>query len=177
MSEYTFADLRSRYGTGVSYVIRGEGRNRVYGYRSGVMCSLGNIEVHEWRQLVQNLINQSGEQDLHQQLREFMASSYWKMDKESFEHYALELHAARIFDDPQWVDFIGFNSKYRPDVLQSTRLIWILPECCNKPGRIPYARLMKNQSGENPTCCPHCGRWSPFKLIEEEITERNSDHA
>ena len=35
MSEISFADLRCRFQTGRSYIVSGEGRNRVYGYRSG----------------------------------------------------------------------------------------------------------------------------------------------
>ena len=48
MNEYTFSDLRCYYQTGRSYVVSGEGRNRVYGYRTGVQCELGDIERDEW---------------------------------------------------------------------------------------------------------------------------------
>ena len=31
---------------------------------------------------------------------------------------ALELHAARIFDNIEWCDYTAFNEKYRPEVLK-----------------------------------------------------------
>ena len=68
MSELSFAALRCRFQTGRSYVISGEGRNRVYGYRTGVHCDLGDIERAEWADMVRELIQQKGEQKLHQQL-------------------------------------------------------------------------------------------------------------
>ncbi len=177
MSEYTFTQLRAHYGTGRSYVIRGEGRNRVYGYRKGIQCDAGDIEAHEWCRLVTELINQSGEQLLQQQLREFVKANYWRMDKEELEIYALKLHVCRIFDDPVWVCFIKFNKIYRPEVLESTRLIWIETECCKAPGEIPYIRFLKDQSG-GMTCCPHCGRWSYFTVPEEtgNLPERNDSN-
>ena len=35
----TFADLRVHYYTGRSYLISGEGRDKVFGYRHGVMTA------------------------------------------------------------------------------------------------------------------------------------------
>ena len=37
----TFADLRVHYYTGRSYLISGEGRDKVFGYRHGVMTDIG----------------------------------------------------------------------------------------------------------------------------------------
>ena len=51
-NEITFAALRCHFQTGRSYVISGEGRNRVYGFRSGVQCDLGDIEKSEWIRMV-----------------------------------------------------------------------------------------------------------------------------
>ncbi len=111
------------------------------------------------------LIDYYGEQQLHQQLREHVKNHCWEMDQDSLTQYALGLHASRLFDDPLWVDFIKFNKAYRPEVLESTRLIWIETECCKGPGEIPYIRFMEDQS-EGMTCCPHCGRWSGFQPIQ-----------
>ena len=65
MNEYTFSDLRCHYQTGRSYVVSGEGRNRVYGYRTGVQCNLGDIEQKEWCEIVKELIHRKGEQELY----------------------------------------------------------------------------------------------------------------
>lgn len=39
----TFADLRVHYYTGRSYLISGEGRDKVFGYRHGVMTDIGDL--------------------------------------------------------------------------------------------------------------------------------------
>ena len=52
MLDVSFSDLRCRFQTGRSYVVSGIGRNRIYGYRNGVMCQLGDIERSEWIEMV-----------------------------------------------------------------------------------------------------------------------------
>ena len=61
MPDVSFADLRCRFQTGRSYVVSGTGRNRIYGYRTGVMCQLGDIERSDWIQMVKDLICRSGD--------------------------------------------------------------------------------------------------------------------
>ena len=68
MSEISFADLRCRFQTGRSFVVSGEGRNREYGYRNGVQCALGDLERSQWSELVRELIDRKGEQELYNQL-------------------------------------------------------------------------------------------------------------
>ena len=41
----TFAALRVHYYTGRSYLISGEGRDKVFGYRHGVMTDIGDLPV------------------------------------------------------------------------------------------------------------------------------------
>lgn len=167
-SGLTFSDLRVRFGTGRAYVISGSGRDRVYGYRSGYMCDAGDLEAGEWRSLVRDLIERSGEQELHRQLLEFMKKAYpWCRTKEEREKEALELHACRIFDNPQWVDFVAFNETYRPELLNSVELQWVRCECCKKPGRVTQARLeLDMKKSEKLVCCPICGRWSAYTMIQ-----------
>ena len=165
MSELSFAALRCRFQTGRSYVISGEGRNRVYGYRTGVQCDLGDIERTEWADMIRELIQQKGEQKLQQLLLQHLKDhNYAKETKAELEFKALELHADRIFDNELWVDFLVFNQKYRPEVIASTRLILIMPECCKNPGYLTQTRYEENESYN---CCPHCGRWTEISLAEE----------
>ena len=56
------------YYTGRSYLISGEGRDKVFGYRHGVMTDIGDLPEAEWTRLAKQLIRQSGEQELYQQL-------------------------------------------------------------------------------------------------------------
>ena len=110
MRELTFGDLRCRHFTGRSYIKSGEGRNRVYGYRTGIQCDLGNIEQSEWFQMVRELIDCKGERHLYEQLLEYLTEhNYAKSTKTQLERKALEQHADRIFDNEAWVDFLKFN--------------------------------------------------------------------
>ena len=61
----TFAALRVHYYTGRSCLISGEGRNKVFGYRHGVMTDIGDLPEAEWTRLAKQLIRQSGEQELY----------------------------------------------------------------------------------------------------------------
>ena len=63
-----FEDLRKRYGTGRSYTISGSGKNRVTGYRTGVMTNIGDIEVSQWERLVHELISRNQEEELYAHL-------------------------------------------------------------------------------------------------------------
>ena len=38
--------------------------------------------------------------------------TYWLKTKAELEHYTLELYAARIFDNPKWVDYEAFAKHY-----------------------------------------------------------------
>lgn len=171
MSEITFADLRVHFGTGRAYTVSGKGRDRVLGYRSGMQCNLGDIEVHEWNAMVKELIVQSGEQELYEQLYTHMKEhNYTKATKPELEQHVLELHAARIFDDPLWVDFIPFNKRFRPQVLQTVRLVWVKNACCRKAGQVTQA-ILDSQTNQGKVCCPHCGRWSEYEIMTTLETE------
>lgn len=175
----TFENLRARYGTFRSYVIRGEGRNRVYGSRVGVMTNLGDLEQKEWRQLAQQLIRENGETQLQAELLVWIPEHMpWLHTKAEQEQYSLELHMARIFDDPVWADYIPFNRKYRPEVLDSARLTWILTECCQTPAEVTEEQLQRAGEGsENTIRCPICGRWSKFQrcLLATDKSNQKGD--
>jgi len=165
----TFEDLRSQGGTGRAYTISGEGKNRVTGYRNGISCKLGDIELSEWIGLVKDLIAQAGEQELHQQLLSFVGEhNHGKASKAELEKEALELHAARIFDNPLWVNFIAFNERFRPEVIQSVRLISVLPECCKRVGQITEAIYLEYDPAKGENFCPHCRRWTRISLVDNQ---------
>ena len=116
--ELTFADLRIHYYTGQSYLISGEGRNKVFGYRHGVMTDIGDLPEDEWARLARQLIERHGEQELYQQLLTWEKDhSHWKRRELRFELDVLSMHIARLPDDPAWCNFIPFNRKYRPEML------------------------------------------------------------
>lgn len=175
-TEIAFADLQCHFQTGRAYVISGEGRNRVYGYRSGVQCNLGDLEKSEWISMVRECISRHGEEKLHQQLLQYLKDqNHARESRAEIEFKALQYHAARIFDNETWVDFLTFNRKYRPEVAASARLVWIRTACCKKPGEVTRSMLEQGQS-TNTICCPHCGRWAEYELLtSKEMEERTNE--
>lgn len=114
----SFADLRKHYGTGQAYLISSNPEKK-YGYRHGIQCNIGDIEEAEWQRLVEDLIKRSGEQELFSHILEWEKLYGFSRDAKEMKQIALELHAARIFDDTEWCDYIAFNEKYRPEVLKN----------------------------------------------------------
>ena len=107
MSEISFEDLRCRFQTGRSFVVSGEGRNRVYGYRNGVQCALGDLERSQWCELARELIDRKGEQELYKQLLQYLKDhNYAKSSNKELEFHALVLHMDRIFDNERWLEFV-----------------------------------------------------------------------
>ena len=99
--EAAFADLRVHYGTARSYLISGSGRNRVTGYRNGVMTNLGDLTLSEWTQKIQTLIAEHQEETLQENLLQWLREHNYTRDSlQELREEALKLHAARIFDNP-----------------------------------------------------------------------------
>ena len=48
-------------------------------------------------------------------LRSAKENCAWLRTLAEIEQEALELHAARIFDNPAWDGYIDFNKQYRPN--------------------------------------------------------------
>ncbi len=118
VSDLSFSDLRVHYFTGVAVRKLGEQRNKSSGYRNGVMTGLGDLEFPVWETLVRDLIHRSDEDELLGSLIAWLEAMPWLHTKREVELYALELHAGCIFDNPDWVDYVEFNRKYRPEKLQ-----------------------------------------------------------
>lgn len=110
----TFEDLSIHFFTGKAVLLSGTGRNKKYTYRNGVMTNVGDIELSRWRELVHELIEKAHEQKLHEQLLRWVKDCCpFQHTREEIKTYALELHASRIFDNPQWAAYDLFNQQYR----------------------------------------------------------------
>lgn len=121
LQKLTFSQIRIRFKTGRSYIISGSGRNRKCGYRLGCMTEIGNIEYSHWSQLIQYMIQRDNEQQLQENLLNWIKENCpWLHTQAEQKDYALQLHAARIFDCKEWVDYEKFNKLYRPEVLEDT---------------------------------------------------------
>lgn len=168
-NDIAFEDLRVHYNTGRSYTISGSGRNRVMGYRTGMWCNLGDIELSEWKTMARELIAREGEQELFQQLYSFlMECNHAKSTKTELEIKVLELHISRIFDNQLWVGFVPFNRRFRPETLHTVKLVSVMPECCQKAGFITDARYRKGSPSRDENFCPHCGKWTKISLQENQ---------
>ena len=128
IADLSFSDLRVHFFTDVSVRRLGDQRSKSSGYRNGVMTGLGDLEFPVWETLVRDLIHRSGEDELLNSLIAWLEGTPWLHTKRDKELYALELHAARIFDNPNWVDYAAFNRKYRPNKLQGD-------ECSHETGK------------------------------------------
>lgn len=110
LSAVTFEDIRWQYG-----VFRcnstGAGRDKKYSPWRAVKTKLGEIEECDWCRLVEAVIERENEVPLLNALiqwcneHNYVSASVSEMRKE-----ALQLHASRIFDNPQWIGFIPFNA-------------------------------------------------------------------
>ena len=165
--ELTFADLRLMYRTGRSIWLSGTGRDKKFAYRHGVMTAFGDMEASEWQTLVQSLIKHNGEDALFAQLREWLKENIpWPQTKEEALEYALELHAGRLFDDPAWVDFIPFNRRYRPEVLETADLVEVRYPCCgaiHETTRVQFLSNIQRYGGQE--YCHTCQDWTKPELV------------
>ena len=80
---------------------------------------------------------------------------------------AIQPHVDRIFDNPRWLDFVSFNCRFRPEALEDAHLVTVINECCQEPGVVTQEQI--DASANGTVACPCCGRWSPFRVLEQAI--------
>lgn len=171
LTSIDFPDIRWLHG--VFYCnSSGFGRDKKYHPWSGVKTDLGEIEEKAWCQIAEALINRKGESALLKSLIEWETNhNYAHASKKVVRKEALQLHVARLFDNPLWVHFVPFNRQYRPEVLETAHLVTVVNECCNTPGEVTQEQV--DQSANGMIACPCCGRWSPFHCVEQAENEEN----
>ena len=131
------------------------------------MTELGEIELSEWRQLAQQVIEYHHEQQLQEWLHEWVSGHSYGNDSEAERlQKSLELHMSRIFDNPEWVDYVPFNQEYRPEILEHAELCWVETVCCKKPGLTTVAQVKTAHERGMGVSCPFCGRFSEFSICE-----------
>ena len=172
--ESMFAELRIHYRTGRSYLIRGSGRNKEMGYRTGVMTDLGDLELSDWIGRIKAIIAQFGEQETYENLLQWLKEhNYAKESLQDLQLNALEIHSMRIFDDPAWVGYIPWNRRFRPDELDESTLVWIETECCHKPGQTTKEQIKR--AYQDRVYCPHCGRHSTYTECSQKRKESTDE--
>ena len=163
----TTADIRWRYGTFRPYST-GSGRDKKHFSRSGVATAICDIREDLWYQVAEHIAKRDGEEWLVDALAQWNKEhNYGKDSPSELRRDALQSYSYRIFDDPQWVLYVPFNRRYRPEVLETAQLVTIVSDCCEKPGETTRAQIDRAQQGQ--VSCPHCGRWSTFRILSEEL--------
>ena len=166
-SKLEFEDLQWQYGVFQS-TSTGSGREKRHGSWIGVRTELGEIEVKVWCQAAEKLIREKGEQELLGYLTQWCSErNILKESADRIRKRALQLHVDRIFDNPRWVDFVPFNRRYRPDVLNTAHLVTVVNECCQKPGVVTQEQI--DAACEGAIACPCCGRWSHFEVTDSAL--------
>ena len=114
VKKLSFSDIDMLHRVGRGQTVRGIGSNVHYVYKHSIATKVGEIEEETWYPLVEYLIERDGEQKLFEKLIEWCKQEVeWLKTKKAIRRYALELHAARIFDNEQWCGFTAFNNKNR----------------------------------------------------------------
>lgn len=169
--DITFDNIRPMFRTGRSIWVSGTGRDKKFSYRNGVMTPSGDIEESEWQSLAHELITKHGEDELYGQLYEWLKESTpWLHTQAEVQAYTLEMHVGRFFDNPQWADFIPFNRKYRPEVLETADLIEIRYPCCGAVHEVTRAQYLSQYFG-GQKYCQACEEWIVPELMEPTKTK------
>lgn len=160
----TFADIRVHHYTGQAFIKSGQGRDAVYGYRHGLKTNVGDLDPAVWLEAANSIIEREGETELLQYLIEWEQETvpYFYKTKQELVQRATEMHVARLFDNPEWVDFVRFNQRYRPEVLERVELVSIRTSCC---GEARTTQAILDRWGTETTPCPCCGKHSPYRKV------------
>lgn len=106
----SFSDIELLHFVGRGNTVRGVGSDVHYVYKHSIATKVGEIEEETWYALVWYLIQRDKEEKLFDQLLEWCKQEIgWFKTKTALRRYALELHAARIFDDEKWCGFSAFK--------------------------------------------------------------------
>ena len=117
----TYDDIRLMYHTGKFIRDYGSQDKKAGKYRIGVMTKLGDIEEKDWIRYAEELIRRNNEEALFKQLKSwYRQTTPWLRDEKDLHRYSLECFVARIFDNPNWVDYEEFNRRHRPELLTKT---------------------------------------------------------
>ena len=117
----TYDDIRLMYHTGKFIRDYGSQDKKAGKYRVGVMTKLGDIEEKDWIRYAEEVVRRNNEEALFKQLKNwYRQTTPWLRDEKDLHRYSLECFVARIFDNPNWVDYEAFNKCYRTDLLTKT---------------------------------------------------------
>ena len=117
----SYEDIRLMYHTGKFIRDYGSQDKKAGKYRIGVMTKLGDIEEKDWIRYAEELVRRNNKEALFKQLKNwYRQTTPWLHDEKDLHRYTLECFVARIYDNPNWVDYEAFNRRHRPEFLTKT---------------------------------------------------------
>lgn len=166
LSTLSLSDVCWLVGSGIS-ISSGSGRDKKYSYRNGAITNIGDIEEHIWYQIVEQIAQRDSEIWLVDALAAWEKEhNYTCISPSKIREEALRLYSVRIFDQPEWVHYIPFNRRFRPDILAGAHIVTVVNACCKKRGEVTQEQIDRACGGT--VACPHCGRWSEFSIVRGE---------
>lgn len=72
------------------------------------------------------------------------------------------MHSHRIFDSEGWIDYIPFNRRFRPEVVEGRRFPKIRVDCCNRE----ISEVTEESLRRDMAPCPGCGAFRSYEVIE-----------
>lgn len=167
LDEVALSDMRWQYGTGVAVLVSGSGRDKKYRYRNGVATALGDFEESVWYQVIEHIMRRDGETELVEMLTVWESEhNYTNARPPELRKQALQAYASRLFDRPEWVDFIPFNRRFRPYALIGARLVKIIKDCCGDTAEATQEQA--DRAWNHTVYCHHCGDWTTFSTVPLE---------
>lgn len=117
-SKLTYEDIHIQFHTG-RFIRDYSSQDKKAGrYRSGMMTKIGDLEETEWILYAEELIQQNGDEDLFENLKKwYRKNCKWLRGEKELHRYTLECFISGIQDNPQWCDYVAFNSLYRPELV------------------------------------------------------------
>ena len=170
-TQITRDNLRYMYGTGQVISSKNSQGNKVSHYRTGVETALGDIEVSLWMELVQKLIEKENDQEIFGQLLEWAKAENNIPSKTSNDllRDAMQSYTYRIYDNKGWWDYVRFNMKYRPEILENDPdLMYVRLACCDRTSRIPKEQIRHFHEEPDTVPCPYCNRATLFSPVHIE---------
>lgn len=165
LQQLSMGDLRWMYCTGKG-LTTGSGRDKKHSYRRGIQTLIGDIELSVWIKAAEYIVERDGLQEELERLLPFVTAINGSLYAGQLLHaYHLDLCLSGIYHNPTWVDFVPYNERYHPELLDSTPMVKVTMDCCKIVCTIPKAQVHK----ENQTAhCPACGRWASFSRVKHK---------
>lgn len=98
LSSIKLEDLHYYYTTGQAFLTSKIGEPKKYGFRSGVMTELGDIEKSVWIKTAETIIRRDGEWHIQEKLREVYSTTPWGKDL----LWPLGAHCLRLYEKEDW---------------------------------------------------------------------------